>query len=164
MPYNSFALRMLAIIPVLASAPAINADCLPSVPGGWEVPYTMTVHSNRGLVGYTKGTLSTSYSWGTRSFQGYNAPQLFSDRFVPPPPGSFGSQPFDVNQADHNDLRISESILIGPPAINIVLTIHPWNATYTFQGSCDASTNLLYGNVNHDTFVVVSFGTPFHLQ
>jgi hypothetical protein len=46
----------LAIIPAFTLVP-IKADCLPSVPNGWHVVFTMSTHGTDSVVTYAVGTL-----------------------------------------------------------------------------------------------------------
>ena len=157
----------VVVMSALVVVPIIHADCLPSVPAGWQVPVYMSTHNDAThAVGYADGTLVDSSPWFLRPsiLYGDNFPQLFSVRFVPCAGGDcFASQPFDVNQADYVGLEITRTVpAVGHPSvISITLTLDSWGHTrYTFVGACDASTNLLYGSYGGNTMAVISFGTP----
>jgi len=150
----------LAAIPAFTLAP-IKADCLPSAPNGWMIPFTMSTHQTNGVVSYTTGTLYSNFYFGIYSLSGDNFAQLFSDRFVPCGQYCFPTQPFNENAADRVGVQISENFFIQPVTPNVTLTLDTWgHAKLSFQGHCDSSTNLLYGSVSNNTMVVISFGTP----
>ncbi|MBV9267028.1 MAG: hypothetical protein JO061_12735 [Acidobacteriaceae bacterium] len=152
----------------------LRADCLPSAPNGYYVPYSLVTLKN-----YTSGNQFASYSTGTLQASSHSVgffefvetlsstrnQQLFSDRFDTK--GCDGIictyQPFAVDRADQLGVSISRTTLLGHPgAINGTFTLESWgNATESFTGTCDATTGSLTGTLNGNTFVVVTFGTPY---
>jgi len=157
--------RALVVVSALVVVPAAtHADCLPSVPNGWQIPFYMSTHDvTTHAVEYATGTLIDSTHL-LPLLSGDNFPQLFSDRFVACGPDCLvPTQPFDVGQADHVGLAITRTLAFPPKpsTISITLTLDTWGHTkYTFVGACDASTNLLYGSFTNNTMAVISFGTP----
>jgi hypothetical protein len=158
------AFRALVVASALAAAPAMHADCLPSVPAGSQVPFSLSVHNSATrAVGYASGSLIGN-SNNVFFVSGDNFSQLFSDRFAPcVPAGCLSNQPFDVNQADLIGLTIKRTIPTKghQSNISVALTLDSWgHANITFVGVCDPSTNLLYGSFNGNGMAVISFGTP----
>jgi len=46
-----------------------------------------------------------------------------------------------------------------------ILTLNSWGGgRLPFDARCDPDTNLLYGSLNRDTMLVISFGTPYYYQ
>jgi len=164
--------RAIILMFALVVAPAIHADCLPSVPAGWQVPvYISTHNAATHAVGYAIGSLTASeyFYWHPSVLSGNGFPQVFSDRWAPcNDAGSLGcqkeipeSQDFDVAQADQLGVSIRETVEVfgHPPVISVTLTLQTWgNATYTFAATCDSTTNLLYGSFDNNTMAVFSFG------
>jgi hypothetical protein len=158
------------LISALVLAPMTYADCLPPVPDGWTLPFSMSTHDVvTNVVGYSKGTLvETSSTLPYLSSLSSNFPQLFSDRLAAPcspdgPPCT--PQPFAANQPDYIQVIIARTAArVGYPAgINVSLILNSWgNAKYTFPAVCDPTTNLLYGSFNNNTMAVFSFGQPYN--
>jgi hypothetical protein len=162
------AARALVVVSALLASPAVNADCLPSVPNGWRIPFTMSTHNDAtNEVTYSTGTLTdTGPTFVTPAIlSGDGFPELFSDRYVPSCTNCFVSQPFNVAQANRVGLSITRTIetLGHPSVIGITLTFDSLgDAKVTFAGACDATTSLLYGSYYNNTMAVISFGAPFN--
>ncbi len=151
------AAMMLTLAPV-----ALRADCLPSVPNGWYVPFTMSSHGINHVVSYTTGTLTSSFFFGTAYFTSTNNRQLFSDRFASCGYWCFPYQPFDYSQSDSTGVQIAQNFFVSPPSKTVTLTLNSWGGgRLSFDGRCDPDTNLLYGSLNRDTMLVMSFRTPY---
>jgi hypothetical protein len=174
-PRQAFTLasRTLAVMSALVAAPAIHADCLPSVPSGWQIPVYVSTHNvSTHAVGYSTGNLTDTSSITLPSvLSGNGFPQLFSDRLGNLPCGPepcFGTaQPFNVGQPDHLGVSITRTVpsLGHPSVISVTLTLDTWgNTKYNFAGVCDTTggTNLLYGFYDNNTMAVFSFGEPFN--
>jgi hypothetical protein len=152
------------LMSALLAAP-IYADCLPSVPDGWHVPYYMSTHNViTNAVGYSTGSLVNS-SATVPFISGDDFPQLFSDRVTTcsPEPSFLCSQPFNAYAADHVGVTITRPAVRGTlnTTISVTLTLDTWgNTKYTFPAVCDATTGLLYGSLNNNTMAVFSFGAP----
>jgi|HubBroStandDraft_6_1064221.scaffolds.fasta_scaffold814992_1 hypothetical protein len=163
--------KALLVISTFVIAPAIHADCLPTVQPGGSVPFYLSTHNvATHAVGYSAGTLADS---GTTFsvLSGNQFPQSFSDRFAPLNctecfgPSWPGNQNFSIASLDHVGLSITRTLASfgHPSTISITLTFDTWgNTKTTFTGVCDATTNLLYGSYNSsgNTMAVISFGTP----
>ena len=149
---------------------SLRADCVPSAPNGYTVPFTMTTLKN-----YAMGEASATYATGwltanNSSFievgigwSGTNIPQLFSNRYVQAGCGLFScSQPFDISQADKLGVSIFDGYSLFSPqhAIKVTLTFESQGNAQTFPGACDATTGELYGAGGGNTFVTIAFGAP----
>jgi hypothetical protein len=154
----------LIIVTGLIVAPAtMQADCMPSGVGT-HVPFTMVTTNaassdpqGHKVVSYTAGVLTNVGYPGGVGYQTNASTQLFNDRYA------YASlQPFDIHQPDSISLTIQKGYLQSGTPIYVWLKLNSWgNATFSFTGHCDASTNLLYGSFNNDTMVVIGFGTPY---
>jgi hypothetical protein len=154
--YACTAAFALALVPIAA-----HADCLPAVPGGWYLPFTMSTHGINHVVSYAQGNMTTSFFMGTAYYTATNGRQLFNDRLMSCGQYCFPYQPFDYGQADSIGVQIAQNVLVSPPSTTVTLTLNSWGGgKFSFAGKCDSDTNLLYGSVNRDTMVVISFGTP----
>jgi hypothetical protein len=169
-------IRSTSVLLVMSAfvAPALHADCLPSVSPNWSVPFYMSTHNVvTHAVGYATGELRDS----GRTFSvlsGDQFPQSFSDRFVPSScTWCFGpyfptSQNFAIESLDHVGLSITRTLAAfgHPSTISVTLTLDTWgNTKYTFTGVCDATTNLLHGSYidgGRPTMAVISFGPPIY--
>jgi len=146
------------LLSATAMAPmAANANCVPTVTVGWKVPFTMTTLNKGAVSTYTNGYLVG----GLKSTWAGTNPQLFSNRIVACPPGSFCQpQPFDVSAPDYLNVQI-------PLNHKVTITLlSQGNAQVTFAGKCDLTTGLFYGSASwppntNDTMLIVNFGTPF---
>ncbi|HTU46566.1 MAG TPA: hypothetical protein VMF91_15980 [Bryobacteraceae bacterium] len=154
----------------------LKADCVPSAPTDYTVPFklvTMKNYTGTAYASYTTGSLTISDYSGILDFgtllSATHLPQLFSGRTAPFCPGSSGvclnEQPFDIYQADQLGVSVNDSNYISlkgvTNTITVTLTLESWgNGTQSFTGTCDAKTGELYGTFNDDTFAVMSFGTP----
>src|SRR6267378_8468698 len=67
------AATMLTLAPM-----ALHADCLPSVPNGWSVHFTMSSHGINHVVSYTTGTLTGSFFFGTAYFDEHQQPAIWT--------------------------------------------------------------------------------------
>lgn len=151
----------------------LQADCIPSSPSGYTVPFKLVTLKQDHYASYATGTLTISESsgvldWNT-TLSATHVPQLFSERFIPSCPGSSGiclnQQPFDIYQADQLGVSIDKATVVGPKgettSINVTFTLESWgNGKESFAASCNASTGELYGTFDSNTFAVISFGTP----
>lgn len=164
--------HLLAAAFVMLLPTFLHAECIPSGPIGYVVPFSLVTSKNNQHVSYATGSLAISDSStlfeSSTTLSATEIPQLFSDRFVPLNchAGELcGSpvQPFDINQADHLGVTITETTRSLPPGttIQVTFTLESWgNGTQSFTGSCDASTGELYGTFDGNTFAVITFGTP----
>jgi hypothetical protein len=168
----TLASHSLVLVSALLAAPAIQADCLPPVPSGWQIPFYMSTHNvTTHAVSYATGNLGDFSSLFVPSvLSGDNFVQVFSDRLASlpcgPEPCFGGSQPFDVGNPDYIGVSITRTPLrLGyGSTISVTLTLDTWgNTKYTFTGVCDAKTNLLYGSYDNNTMTVFSFGEPFNV-
>jgi hypothetical protein len=154
----------------------LKADCVPSAPTGYTVPFklvTMKNFTGTAYASYTAGSLEISDYSGILDFgttlSATHLSQLFSGRTAPFCPGNSGiclnEQPFDIYQADQLGVSVNDSNVISSKgvtnSINVTLTLESWgNGTESFTGTCDAKTGELYGTFDDNTFAVMSFGTP----
>jgi hypothetical protein len=162
--------RAMLAVSALMVAPAIHADCLPSVSAAaQQVSFTMSTHTDSThVVGYGTGilTLSSTGSFSSITLSGDNIPLLASNNLAACTVHGLSTceQPFNVNQSISTGVaisRIDTGMFEQPPTISITLTQDSGKSLYTFAGSCDASTHLLYGSYGDNTMVVISFGAPF---
>jgi hypothetical protein len=170
-PYASHLLvaAFLTQLPTL-----LRADCIPSAPTGYTVPFTLVTLKNSHVASYATGSLAISDTGGgvsldrSTTLSATHIPQLFSDRTYCPDTGSglcLTQQPFDIFEADQLGVTISEvtSFIIGKgftTSINATLTLESWgNGKISFAGSC-ANTGELYGTFDSNTFAVIACGTP----
>jgi len=161
--------KALLVVSAFVMAPAMHADCLPTVPQGGSVPFYLSTHNVAShAVGYSAGTLADS---GTvfSVLSGNQFSQSFSDRFAPLNctecfgPSWPADQNFSVTSLDHVGVSITRTLAMfgHPSSISVTLTFDTWgNTKTTFTGVCDATTNLLYGSYDGNTMAVISFGTP----
>ena|SRR2546426_8776190 len=144
---------------------ALHADCLPSVPNGWSIPFTMSSHGIHHVVSDTTGTFTSSFFFGTAYFTATKNRQLFSDRLANCGQWCFPYQPFDYAKADSIGVQIAQNFFMSPPSKSVTLTLNSWGGgRLSFDARCDPDTNLLYGSLNRDTMLVISFGTPYYYQ
>ncbi len=156
------AVRAVAVISIAATlAGNVKADCVPTAPGGYHVPFTMSAHRNDGLVSYTTGDLSPSASWFGLQLSGDGA-ALFSDRTYLTGTGWY-ARPAPFNPAETDGIQLSiVKTLISPIVIRVTLTDGSWKGSFVAQ--CDSATNLLYGSLDNNTMVAISFGAPWILR
>ena len=147
----------------------LHADCVPTAPSGYSVPFIMTELKNypsgKAFASYTTGQLfAKDYLLGTTVWSATKLPQLFSDRYGNVDCRSFClNQPFDINQADQLGVSISDgyNFLTGQKNILVTMTLESWgNGQASFSGTCDSTTGVLYGTIGGNTFVTIAFGTP----
>jgi len=159
----------------MAIPPMLRADCLPSGPNGYIVPFSLVTLKNFNSGGefasYSNGTLTISSKSGqyfseVETLSGADYGQLFSDRYdYEKCEGlSCNEQPFAVDQADRLGVSISRNTVLGRVGpIEVTFTLESWgNNTESFVGSCDATTGSLTGTLNGNTNVLTSFGTPYN--
>ena len=114
---------------------------------------------------YTTGTLTSSFFFGTAYFTATKNRQLFSDRLANCGQWCFPYQPFDYAKADSIGVQIAQNFFMSPPSKSVTLTLNSWGGgRLSFDARCDPDTNLLYGSLNRDTMLVISFGTPYYDQ
>jgi hypothetical protein len=150
------------------------ADCLPSTPDGWRVPFTMMTLSNYATnpyASYVNDSFSASrhdsLMYHSETFASQSSQRLLSnqcetwDRTV-------CVQPFYINRSDYVTVSVTKnwSALINPiPTYSATLTLGAVGAAkITFPLTCDATTGILYGSTGGDTHVAITTGTPVRTQ
>lgn len=173
---NAFLKLPALLIFGMTTTGMLNADCLPTAPSGYTVPFSMATQRNFAsgdpYASYTTGsmTISQSNSWffSSTTYSSTNNPQLFSDRTAAIDCSGFAcAQPFDINQADQLGVSItrSSSLFIEPggnnTTITVTLTLQSWgNGTLSFPATCDATSGILYGTLGGNTHLAITLGTP----
>jgi hypothetical protein len=157
--------RTVLMLGLLAAKPVgAWANCVPSVPTGWIVPFSIsTMNKANAVATYTSGELFSSINGTTAILSNEDNNQLFSDRIGSCSNGdNLCEQPFDVNEAD----RLGVQITSKGSAVTVTLTLESWgNGTISFAGHCDTLTNLLYGSAtwppnSKNAMFLINFGTP----
>jgi hypothetical protein len=173
---HHFALKPLAAITLaaLVSPAMVQADCIPTAPVGYTVPFRMVSLENfRGgsnpTATYVDGGLQytaheTLLFRGT-TLSGADNQQLFSTRTycrgtsLDCNSGAF-QQPFDIDQAGSLSVSISdgENLLGFPPSGGTQISV-TFNNKQFYSGVCDATSDNLYFSAG-DNMYVMTFGTP----
>lgn len=148
----------------------LQADCLPSAPTNYTVPFSLVTLKNFSSGGnqYASWVQSSLTITNTKTLffssitlASSGNQQLFSDRTTNC--GEFSCQPFDINQPDQLGVSISRSYSLNSSTngvIYVTLTLQSWgNAKETFTGTCDATSGELYYTSNTG-MGVITFGTP----
>jgi hypothetical protein len=152
----------------------LGAECIPTAPVGYTVPFSMVTLKNFSSGGsqyasYTTGRLnytSHSYFFAGTTLSSTGNQQLFSDRTFPIDCGTFfcSQQPFNLNNADQLGVSISDgSVLtfpVKPASISVTFTLESWgNGKISSTATCDATSGELY-ITSPTTMYVMTFGTP----
>ena len=152
----------------------LRADCIPTAPVNYTVPFTLVSLKNFSSGGsqyasYTTGSLTyTTHSifFSGTTLSGTNAQQLFSDRTFPIDCGPLfcSQQPFNLNAADKLGVSISDGALlifpVKPASISVTFTLESWgNGQETFTGTCDATSGELVMTSSQNMYLM-TFGTP----
>jgi hypothetical protein len=151
----------------------LRADCVPTAPVGYTVPFSMVSLKNFSSGGsqyasYTTGALTyTAHSvffLGTTLSSSGNQ-QLFSDRTLLLNCSPFcQNQPFSIDNADLLGVAISDgsflSFPVRPASISVTFTLQSWgNGTETFTAACDATSGEL-SITSGSGMYLMTFGTP----
>jgi len=155
--------RGLASAALMTLAPFLmQASCLPSVPAGWQVPFTMISLDNKNQqASYIRGSMQWQSNFPVDTLSGTNS-QLFSDRLATPA-GCDGftcqdSQPFNVDKPDSLDVTVTQNVLTS--SLSITLHDLTTKGQATFPAACDPHSGLLYGSLDGAVMAVISFGAP----
>jgi hypothetical protein len=159
----------------LTSPALVHADCIPTAPVGYSVPFKLTSLQNfRGTnsptATYVDGALAfTSHNdlFRGTTLSGKDNQQLFSDRTYGRECGSGKirlcslEQPFDIEQAGTLSVSISDGENLAVPVfpskgVEILVT---FNNKKFYAGTCDSASEALYFS-DDDTMYVMTFGTP----
>ena len=158
----------------LVTPSLVHADCVPTAPVGYTVPFSMVSLKNFSSGGsqyasYTTGSLvytahSPFFSGTTLSSSGNQS--LFSDRTFRIDCGGLFclNQPFNIQAPDKLGLAISDGTLltfpVKPASISVTFTLESWgNVRSTSTATCDATSGELY--VSTATGMdVITLGTP----
>jgi hypothetical protein len=161
------------ILAALTSPAMVHADCIPTAPVGYTVPFRMVSLENfragsNPIATYADGGLKytaheTILFRGT-TLSGTDNQQLFNTRtycrgtFLECSNVQF-QQPFDIDQSGSLSLSISdgENLLEFPPSGAQILVT--FNNKQFYNGTCDATSGNLYFSGGDYTYVV-TFGTP----
>jgi hypothetical protein len=151
-----------------------GAECIPTAPVGYTVPFSMVTLKNFSSGGsqyasYTTGHLTyTSHSWlflGTTLSSTGNQ-QLFSDRTFKIDCGPLfcSNQPFNINNADQLGVAISDGSFltfpVKPASISVTFTLESWgNTQSTSTATCDATSGELYITSPSNGYLI-TLGTP----
>jgi hypothetical protein len=159
------AVSMLTLIPGAIKAQTPQS-CLPQAPAGWQVPFTMTTHTSQGnnhdLVSYTRGILTSYGNYYMSGWKSDHNTQLFSNQFAGSAQDGFNQQPFAIDKPNYIGLNIFVNHTAWPATIGVTLTLDSWGyGTSSFEGHCDAGSNLLYGTVDNSAMVLISFDQPY---
>jgi len=138
------------------------ATALSDASKGNFISVTVTSNQDNGIVTYMTGNLeyykagggkilvTTGLQTASTNTQYLNAgplQALFSDRFVPPTPGtlSAATQPFNLNAPDKVGLAISQDIIRD--TITATFTLESWgNATFSVSLQVQPNGDLLFGS------------------
>jgi hypothetical protein len=151
----------------------LRADCVPTAPVGYTVPFSMVSLKNFSSGGSQYASYSTgnlTYTAHSRFFLGTTLSstsnqQLFSDRTFQINCSPFcENQPFNINNADQLGVSISDGGFLTFPAkpasISVTFTLQSWgNSQYTYTGSCDATSGELFLTSPQNMYLI-TFGTP----
>lgn len=164
----------LATILGVALPGLVNANCVPSAPVGYTVPFSLVslktfASGGSQYASYTSGRLAytahSSFFLGA-TLSSTNNQQLFSDRTfnVDCGPLFCGQQPFNVNNADRLGVAISDGEFLifptKPATISVTFTLESWgNSQATYTGTCDATSGELFITSAQDAYLM-TFGTP----
>jgi hypothetical protein len=171
---NAFVRNPLSAITLAALAlPAlVQADCIPTAPVGYSVPFRMVSLESFGggsnpVASYADGGLTYTahddFFRGT-TLAGTKNQQLFSDRtycrgtFLECDESQY-RQPFDVEQAGEISISISdgENIIVFPAKGEQISVT--FNSKDTYTGTCDSTSGELYLSTSEHMYVI-TFGTP----
>ena len=168
----------LAIVLGMGAQGLLNAaDCLPSASSGEQAFFTMVTLKNYAsgnpYASYVAGLFdissSSSVFGGAETFSSSGSTELFSNRQANE--GCHGLicawQPFDINQANSVGVSVTKnwSIFINGGAVSYSGTLT--GSVYgskTFPLTCDATTGILYGNIDSHTHVAVTTNAPFVIK
>ena len=169
---RGIAIAVLALTTITAAG-LLNADCLPSAPTNYKVPFSLVTLKNFNSGGsqyasWVKGSLTITnvntfiYSGITLASSGNQ--QLFSDRTSPVCNDCYEAQPFTVFQPDELGVSISRGDSLFAPANNgkifLTLTLQSWgNAKEQYTATCDATSGELYYTRSTGSGLI-TFGTP----
>lgn len=164
----------LAIVLGTGTPGLLHADCLQSGSSGAYASFTMVTlkdyaSSNpyASFVTGLFGTLSSSSLFSSsETYSTSGSPQLFSDRYACTG-GQFCVQPFDINQPNSVGVSVTKSwfFSLNGPVVSYsgVLTGSVYGKI-TFPLTCDATTGILYGNIDSSTHVAITTGAPFVIK
>jgi hypothetical protein len=177
MKIASFRKPLSAITLAALSLPAfVHADCVPTAPVGYTVPFLLVSLQNfRGnsspTATYVDGGLSftahNDYFRGT-TLSSKDNQELYSDRTYCRESSSGGGihlcsiyQPFDIDQAGKLSVSISDgenlAVPVFPPRGEQILVT--FNNKEFYTGTCDPTSEELYFS-SGETMYVMTFGTP----
>jgi hypothetical protein len=168
--WSGLSTRCFHVVPLvaglLAFAPSVAAECFPSIPSGYHVPFKMSTHGKNHVVSYAEGNFYPQSGYLIAS--PYHPKQFFNDRAWAPGDPLY-EQPFAHDYADYLGVKIEKKLgfysLNGVPQARYVpyVTLRLWSwggGELTFPVDCTLSSNLLQGSINNDTLVFISLGSP----
>lgn len=152
----------------------LRADCVPTAPVGYTVPFSMVTLKNFSSGGsqyasYTTGSLTYTahnFFFAGTTLSSSNNQTLFSDRTFKIDCGGLfcSNQPFNLDAADKLGIAISDGSLltfpVKPASINVTFTLQSWgNGQSTSTATCDAASGELY--ISTPTQMdIITLGTP----
>ena len=151
----------------------LNADCLPSAPTGYTVPFSLVTlkdfsSSGNQYASWVKGSLTITNT-NTLFYSGImlassGNQQFFSDRTAAVCAGCFERQPFDIHQTDQLGVSIARGYSVLNPANNgvivLTLTLQSWgNTKETATATCDPTSGELYYTSSSGSGLI-TLGTP----
>jgi hypothetical protein len=152
----------------------LHADCLQSGSSGAYASFTMVTlknyASNNPYASFVAGTFDTSSGsslfGGSETYSTSGGTQLFSDLYACTG-GLFCVQPFDINQSKSVGVSVTKSwfFSLNGPVVSYSGTLT--GSVYgkiTFPLTCDATTGILYGNIDSSTHVAITTGAPFVIK
>jgi hypothetical protein len=164
------ALSLLTLISFAAPG-LVRADCVPSVPAGTIIPFsvvTLRNYSSGGneYAGYATGSLTPTATFLGPELSNVGSPEmLFSDRTFSLPCSGPGvcfapQQPFSINSPDPMQLTITDNHAVAGRFPIFTVTVYSPSLGYlSGRGTCDAASGEVYFPTSAG-MNVISLGTP----